>query len=70
MAIALFLAVCVLSLVVCVLFVPETRAKPLELIEADVLAGLPLRQLGSTQQETGFDTISGMARECRTGPAQ
>ncbi|WP_255696646.1 sugar porter family MFS transporter [Paralcaligenes sp. KSB-10] len=69
-AIALFLAVCVLSLVVCVLFVPETRAKPLELIEADVLAGLPLRQLGSTQQETGFDTIPGMARECRTGPAQ
>lgn len=45
--IGIFFVVCVLSLVVSVLFVPETRRVGLEEIEADVLDGRPLRQLGA-----------------------
>ncbi|MFG1345867.1 sugar porter family MFS transporter [Xanthobacter autotrophicus DSM 431] len=44
--IGIFFAVCVISLAVAVLFVPETRRVELEAIEADVLAGRPLRELG------------------------
>ncbi|MEO6984435.1 MAG: sugar porter family MFS transporter [Paralcaligenes sp.] len=44
--IALFMLVCVLSLVVCIVFLPETRLVRLEVIEANVLAGRALRELG------------------------
>lgn len=47
-AMGLFAAVCVVSFIVAVLFVPETRAVPLEAIEAKVLRGERLRRLGLT----------------------
>ncbi|TAL90202.1 MAG: MFS transporter [Candidimonas sp.] len=46
--IGLFLLVCVLSLVICIVFLPETRLVSLEVIEANVLAGRPLRMLGGS----------------------
>ncbi len=46
--IGLFLAICLTSLAVSVLFVPETRRVRLETIEADVLSGKPLRRLGTS----------------------
>ena len=45
-AIGLFLVVCLLSLGFCLAFTPETRGVRLEEIEAAVLAGRPLRQIG------------------------
>lgn len=44
--IGIFALVCLLSLAVCVVFLPETRRMSLETIEANVLAGRPLRRLG------------------------
>ena len=44
-SIGIFLAVCVLSLAISALFVPETKATRLETIEANVLSGKRLRQL-------------------------
>jgi MFS transporter, SP family, galactose:H+ symporter len=44
---ALFGTVCGLSLVISWRYVPETRGKTLEALEANVLAGVPLRNLGS-----------------------
>ena len=52
--IGLFLAICLLSVVFCLAFVPETRGARLEDIETAVLAGRPLRQLGG--QISGPDT--------------
>ncbi|HEV7336218.1 MAG TPA: sugar porter family MFS transporter [Bosea sp. (in: a-proteobacteria)] len=46
-AIGLFLAVCLISLGFCLAFAPETRGARLEDIETAVLAGRPLRHLGS-----------------------
>ena len=46
-AIGLFLVVCLLSLGFCLAFAPETRGARLEDIETAVLAGRPLRRLGS-----------------------
>ncbi|MFG1295111.1 sugar porter family MFS transporter [Xanthobacter variabilis] len=45
--IGIFLAVCVVSLLVALTVTPETRAVPLERIEDDVLAGKPLRAIGA-----------------------
>ncbi len=45
--IGIFLGVCLLSLAISLAFVPETRRVGLEQIEADVLAGRPLRRLGA-----------------------
>lgn len=45
--IGIFFCVCVASLFVALAFVPETRQVELEEIEADVLAGRPLRRLGA-----------------------
>lgn len=45
-ALLLFFVVCIISCVVAVLFVPETRGTQLEDIEEKVLAGQPLRRLG------------------------
>lgn len=45
--IALFMLVCLLALAICFAFVPETRSRSLETIEADVLAGTPLRAVGA-----------------------
>ena len=53
--IALFLAVCVLSLVICIFFLPETRQVSLEVIEANVLAGRPLRMLGGARPVVELD---------------
>lgn len=64
-SIGAFLAVCVVSLVVCVLFVPETRATPLEVIEANVLAGRPLRWLGARAGQDGAMRSSISPREPR-----
>ncbi|HQS10016.1 MAG TPA: MFS transporter [Xanthobacteraceae bacterium] len=44
--IALFMLVCLLALAICFVFVPETRGRSLETIEADGLAGTPLRAVG------------------------
>ncbi|WP_052513850.1 sugar porter family MFS transporter [Bosea sp. LC85] len=52
--IGLFLAICLLSVIFCLAFVPETRGARLEDIETAVLAGRPLRQLGG--QIGGPDT--------------
>lgn len=41
-----FMTVCVLSLLISVLFVPETRRVSLEKIESNVMRGQPLRKLG------------------------
>ena len=40
-----FTLVCILSLLISIVFVPETRGVSLELIEADVLVGRPLRRI-------------------------
>lgn len=48
--IGIFLVVCLASLVISLAFVPETRRVALETIEKDVLAGRPLRRLGSPAQ--------------------
>lgn len=45
-AMTLFLAVCILSLLLGIWLLPETSRMPLEAIESRVLAGLPLRDLG------------------------
>lgn len=45
--IGLFLCICLASLAISLAFVPETRRVRLEDIEADVLAGCALRQLGT-----------------------
>ncbi|MFT0534374.1 sugar porter family MFS transporter [Castellaniella hirudinis] len=45
-AMLLFLGVCVVSLALGIRYLPETRRLPLETIEARVLRGVPLRQLG------------------------
>lgn len=45
--IGIFLVVCVASLFISLAYVPETRQKELEDIEADVLAGKALRHLGA-----------------------
>lgn len=45
-AMGLFMAVCVLSTVVAIFFVPETRAVSLETIESNVVTGKSLRSLG------------------------
>ncbi|KAB0266797.1 sugar porter family MFS transporter [Microvirga brassicacearum] len=45
-SIGAFLAICLLSLIICALFVPETRAVRLEVIEANVLSGQRVRRLG------------------------
>lgn len=45
--IALFMLVCLLALAICFAVVPETRGRSLEIIEADVLAGTPLRAVGA-----------------------
>lgn len=42
-----FMAVCLLSLLVSLLYLPETRRVPLEVIEAKVMAGERLRWLGA-----------------------
>lgn len=44
--IALFAVMCAIAFVIGILFVPETKGKSLEAIEADVLDGAPLRRVG------------------------
>jgi len=46
-AIGVFLAVCLIAVVFCLAYVPETRGASLEEIEANVLSGRPLRRLGN-----------------------
>lgn len=46
---AIFTFVCLLSVLIAVRLVPETRSASLEKIEARVLAGLPLRDLGNAE---------------------
>jgi SP family galactose:H+ symporter-like MFS transporter len=42
----IFLVVCLVSLVICSIFLPETRRVSLEQIERNVMTGCALRQLG------------------------
>ncbi len=49
-AMGLFFVVCLLSLVLGICCLPETRQMPLEVIESRVLAGLPLRELGHSRK--------------------
>lgn len=49
--IGLFLSMCVIALVVGLLFVPETKNRPLEAIEKDVLGGVRLRRVGTVATE-------------------
>ncbi|MER1967191.1 sugar porter family MFS transporter [Castellaniella sp. GW247-6E4] len=49
-AMLLFLVVCLLSLLLGIRFLPETRHVSLEAIESRVLEGLPLRELGVGQE--------------------
>ncbi len=51
--IALFMLVCMASLAICIVFLPETRLVPLEVIETNVLAGHSLRQLGGAELGVG-----------------
>lgn len=46
-AMGMFFVVCIVSLIVAILFVPETRGATLEDIERKALAGAPLRELGA-----------------------
>lgn len=48
-AMLLFLGICLLSLLVGVRLLPETRLVPLEFIESRVLEGRPLRELGASR---------------------
>lgn len=50
----IFLAVCLVSLVICSIFLPETRRVSLEQIERNVMTGCALRQLGrkTTQSQS------------------
>ena len=46
--ILLFLSMCAIALVIGILFVPETKGRPLEAIEKDVLGGVRLRRVGTS----------------------
>ena len=46
--IGLFLLMCVIALVVGILFVPETKGRPLEAIEKEVLGGVRFRRVGTS----------------------
>lgn len=46
--ILLFLSMCAIALVIGILFVPETKGRPLETIEKDVLGGVRLRRVGTS----------------------
>lgn len=48
--IGLFLSMCVIALVIGILFVPETKGRPLEAIEKDVLGGVRLRRVGTSER--------------------
>lgn len=48
-SIGLFCLVCALSWLICVMYLPETRRVRLEDIEANVMAGKPLRRLGDKE---------------------
>ncbi len=47
-----FMAVCGLSLIISLIYLPETRQVPLEDIEAKVMAGEKLRRLGIAPRST------------------
>ena len=57
----LFAAVCVCSLVISLVWLPETKSRNLATIEANVLSGVPLRRMGMAQpddmlrKDTGTD---------------
>ncbi|POF28014.1 sugar porter family MFS transporter [Roseibium marinum] len=57
----IFAAVCVCSLVISLVWLPETKSRNLATIESNVIAGIPLRQLGDVDQghvlrpDTGSD---------------
>ncbi|OWT65450.1 MFS transporter [Candidimonas nitroreducens] len=57
--IGIFALACLLSLAVCMVFLPETRRMSLETIEANVLAGLPLRRLGAAAPGSPPDPAAG-----------
>ncbi|HKT96804.1 MAG TPA: sugar porter family MFS transporter [Paraburkholderia sp.] len=52
----IFLAVCLVSFCVGLWWLPETRRVPLDVIEARVLAGHPLRELGVSNERPVFRT--------------
>lgn len=51
--IAIFMVMCAIAFVIGLLFVPETKGRSLEAIEADVLDGAPLRRVGDGANAVG-----------------